>query len=96
MSSFISPLDIDSDRICGIQLTLRNVHFYIIQVYAPSSNHGLQSFKHFIDLLHSVINLYSDNGTVIVMGDCNAHLQSKTFIKPNDVRGNYLKYMLDI
>ena len=47
MSSFISPLDIDSDRICGIQLTLRNVHFYIIQVYAPSSNHGLQSFKEF-------------------------------------------------
>ena len=95
MSSFISPLYIDSDRICGIQLTLRNVHLHIIQVYAPSSNHGLQSFKDFIDLLHSVISLYSDNGTVIVMGDYNAHLQSKTFIKPNDVRGNYLKDMLD-
>ena len=68
---------------------------HIIQVYAPSSNHGPQSFKDFIDLLHSVISLYSDNGTVIVMGDCNAHLQNKTFIKPNDARGNYLKYMLD-
>ena len=29
------------------------------------------------------------------MGDVNAHLQSKTFIKPNDVRGNYLNDMLD-
>ena len=95
MSTCISSLDIDSDRICGIQLTWSNVCFYIIQVYAPSSNHALHSFKDFIDLLHSVISLYSDNGTVIVMGDFNAHLQSKTFIKPNDVRGNYLNDMLD-
>ena len=95
MSTCISSLDIDSDRICGIQLTWNNVCFYIIQVYAPSSNHALHSFKDFIDLLHSVISLYFDNGTVIVMGDFNAHLQSKTFIKPNDVRGNYLNDMLD-
>ena len=95
MSTWISPLDIDSDRICGIQLTLGNSRFYIIQVYAPSSNHILQSFKDFIDLLHSVISMYSDDGTVIVMGDFNAHLQSKTYIKPNDVRGSYLNDMLD-
>ena len=50
MSTCISSLDIDSDRICGIQLTWSNVCFYIIQVYAPSSNHALHSFKDFIDL----------------------------------------------
>ena len=71
------------------------MRFYILQVYAPSSNHALLSFKDFFYLLHSVISLYSENGTVIVMSDFNSNLQSKTFIKLNDVRGNYLNDMLD-
>ena len=39
--------------------------------------------------------MYYDDGTVILMGEFNAHLQSKTYIKPNDVRGSYLNNMLD-
>ena len=61
MSTWISPPDIDSDRICGIQVTLGNSRFYIMQVYAPSSNHILQSFKDFIDLLDSVISWHCDS-----------------------------------
>ena len=38
----VSPLDIDSDHICGIQYRVSpNIHYYILQVYAPSSNHPI-------------------------------------------------------
>ena len=41
----VTPLDIDSDRICGIQFRIsRQWHFYILQVYAPSSNHPIQTY----------------------------------------------------
>ena len=49
LSNYISPLDIDSDRICGVKYRLNNGCFYIIQVYAPSSNHSIHIFREFID-----------------------------------------------
>ena len=95
LSKNISPLDIESDRICGVQYTLRkDVCLYFIQVYAPSSNHSNNIYRDFIDLLQAVISMYSENGTVIIMGDFNAHLQGQTFIKATDERGRYLLDML--
>ena len=51
------------------------------------------SYREFIDLLHVVISMYSQNGLVLVMGDFNAYLQDKRFIKNTDVRG---KCLLDL
>ena len=92
----VSPLDIDSDRICGIQYRVSpNIHYYILQVYAPCSNHPIQEFRDFIDYLYVIISMYWHNGVVVVMGDFNAHLQGNVFIKPTDDRGRYLIDMMD-
>ena len=39
--------------------------------------------------------MYAENGIVIVVGDLNAHLQGRTFIKPSDERGRYMQCMLN-
>ena len=77
LSNYISPFDIDSDRICGVKYRLNNACFYIIQVYAPSSNHSIHIFREFIDLLQSVISMYSKMGHMVVMGDFNATYKAK-------------------
>ena len=90
----VTPLDITSDRICGIHYRLnQHLNFYILQVYAPSSNHSVQVYWDFIDHLHAIISMYCHYGLVILMGDFNAHLQWKRFIKSTDDRG---KCLLDL
>ena len=70
LSRRISCLDIESDRICGIQFRLnRNNFVYILQVYAPCSNISIFDYRNFVDFLQSIISMYAENGIVIVMGD---------------------------
>ncbi|MCG7879141.1 MAG: reverse transcriptase domain-containing protein [Candidatus Thiodiazotropha endolucinida] len=96
LSNFITPLDIDSDRICGIQYRLcENMYIYFIQVYAPCSNYPIPLYRDFIDCLQTVISMFSQHGIVIVMGDLNAHLQGQRFIKATDSRGEYLLEMMN-
>ena len=96
ISNSITCLDIESDRICGIQLRLKRNNFvYILQIYAPCSNISIFDYINFVDYLQSVISMYAENGSVIVMGDVNAHLQGHTYIKQSDNRGRYVQSMLD-
>ena len=42
LNSCVTPLDIDSDRICGVQYKLSaNMYIYVLQVYAPCSSHSI-------------------------------------------------------
>ena len=92
----ITTLDIDSDRMCGIQYRIcSNRYIYFIQVYAPCSNYPVSIYRDFVDLLQTVISTYTDHGIVIVMGDKNAHLQGQRFIKATDYRGEYLLGMMN-
>ena len=94
LSNNNSVLDIDSDRICGIQYRLcKNVNIYILQIYAPCSGNSIVFYREFVDYLQTLISLYSDNGTVVVMGDFNAHLQGQRFIKATNDRGKYMQAM---
>ena len=95
ISNSITRLDIESDRICGIQLRLnRNNFVYLLQIYAPCSNISIFDYRNFVDYLQSVTSMYAENGSVIVMGDVNAHLQGHIYIKPSDDRGRYVQSML--
>ena len=53
----------------------------------------MQVYRDFIDHLHAIISMYCHYGLVILMGDFNAHLQGKRFIKSTDDRG---KCLLDL
>ena len=96
LNNSITTLDIDSDRMCGIQYRIcSNRYIYFIQVYAPCSNYPVSIYRDFVDLLQTVISTYTDHGIVIVMGDMNAHLQGQRFIKATDYRGEYLLGMMN-
>ena len=95
LNSCVTPLDIDSDRICGIQYKLSaNMYIYVLQVYVPCSSHSIFIYWDFIDYLQTIISMYSQHGVVIVMGDFNAHLQGQRFVKTTDSRGKYLLDMM--
>ena len=67
ISNSITRLDIESDRICAIQLRLnRNNFVYNLQIYAPCSNISIFDYRNFVDCLQSVISMYAENGSVIV------------------------------
>ena len=66
------------------------IFLFTLQIYAPCSSHSINTYREFIDLLHVVISMYSNNGIVLMIGDFNAHLQGKRFIKNTDVRGRTL------
>ena len=54
LDNFVSPLDIVSDRIVGIQINAPNQDLlFILSVYFPSSNHQFTEFCECLDLLWS-------------------------------------------
>ena len=94
-SDKISELQIDDDRIVGIEFEWsKNCYLYIFQVYFPSSNHSLNKFIEYVEKLNDVVNSYRDRGIIIVMGDLNAHLNTHQLIKKLDERSVRLKQCL--
>ena len=59
---------------------------YIIQVYLPSSNHCMQEFEEYIFKLQDICSSFVESGTLIIIGDFNAHLNCIKLIKRCDRR----------
>ena len=69
LNSMITPIDVQDDRIIGIQILLNPDHIvYIFQVYLPCSNHGVDTFKNYIDQIENLIFSYSEKGMFIISG----------------------------
>ena len=57
----VSALNIEDDRIVGIQLeTNRNEYIFIFQVYLPCSNYPIIGHTDYLDKLCTLINIYSE------------------------------------
>ena len=75
---YITTLDINSDRIIGIQFKYsQNCYMYLLQVYMPSRNHALDVYRNMIEELDNILSMYMDKGTVIIMGDMNAQISPR-------------------
>lgn len=75
LNDIIIPLDVDDDRIIGIEVkTSPSTLLYIFQVYIPCVNHGNNVFKRYMEKVENLFYSYSQKGMVIVMGDFNAEL----------------------
>ncbi|MES9880824.1 MAG: reverse transcriptase family protein [Sedimenticola sp.] len=93
----VTPLSIEDDRIIGIHvLVSERVHLYVFQMYLPSRNHPISKYRDYVEKVENLVSLYAEKGIVVLMGDVNAHLQSKHFIKRSDDRGKcFEKLLLD-
>lgn len=83
LSPFVVPLDVDDERIVGIQVQANRHYLYIFQVYLPCSNHSIRDYRQCLLKLFELYNTYSDNGTCIIMGDFNANVIRCT-LQPRD------------
>ena len=73
--NYVSPILFDDDRVIGIKYEINPDNFvYFIQTYLPCSNHSINLYKEYVDRLQNIVSLYSEKGTVIIMGDVNTHL----------------------
>lgn len=63
-----------NDRIVGICVKTDNSYLYIIGVLMPSTNLPLCEFRDTMQCLSDLYDKYIEMGTVVVMGDLNAHL----------------------
>ena len=95
LDSNITLLNIDDDRIIGVQYQLSESNFiFVIQVYFPSANHRINEFELYLCKLQDLCSMYSDKGTLIIMGDFNAHRNGRVFLKGHDRRSNLLQQFL--
>lgn len=91
----VSLLNIDDDRIIGIQYQLSESNFiYIIQVYLPSANHCMAEFEGYLSKVQDLCSMYSEKGTLLIMGDFNAHRNGQSFVKCHDRRSTLLHQLL--
>ena len=51
-----------------------------------SANHALPHFDEYLLKLQDMYSMYMEMGTLIIMGDFNAHINGRIFVKPHDRR----------
>jgi len=73
INKFVQTVSTDSDRIAAIKIALPFTNIYVIQVYLPSSNEHINTFKSEVDKLHDLISTFDTDSISIVMGDFNAY-----------------------
>ena len=66
-------MNIDSDRICGVQLELKECTLTVLCVYLPSSDHTFEEFTTYVNELDCTICAYQTQGPVVIAGDIYAH-----------------------
>ena len=88
-----TPISFVSDRICGIQLDLNTHVLSILCVYLPSTDHDIDEYKTYLNELECAICALQSEGSVIVAGDCNAHLPSSCH--NTNAQGQLLHEMID-
>ena len=65
-----SPVNIDSDRVCGIQIELKDCHLFVLSVYLLS----FEEFSEYVKDLQCIVSTLQTQGPVIVADDFNVHL----------------------
>jgi len=82
-----------TDRLAAIRLCLRDISIIIVQVYLPSANHNLTTFKTEVDALSDICSQHCGNSYLIVMGDFNARFTSKGVNPEIRTKDTYLTNM---
>ena len=71
----VQEVDIDTDRIIGIDIKLPNCEtIFIFSIYLPASSMPLDVFIDHVDTLHEIYSIYSQRGIVIFAGDFNVQV----------------------
>ena len=84
---FVSVIEVDSNRITGIELSiLGRESYFIFSLCLPAITQSSDSFRDHIDLLSELVSVYNEIGTVILMGDFNSKIRGPRYQVTNNVR----------
>ena len=76
LSQCVSVIDIDDDRIVGIDISLNNnAHLVIFSVYLPSTNYSNDYYSEYITKMSDLFAQYSVYASVIFLGDMNTQIK---------------------
>ena len=82
LTSKIRPLEgINSDRLSAIQICFNHVKYCIISVYLPHQSCTISNYEQELAELEYLCNKFSETSSVIVIGDCNAHLDNSQGVR---------------
>lgn len=96
LSSYVTTIDIDSDRIIGIELNIPNGRSYLIlSVYLPATTQPFHLFRENIEMLHELISTYHESKSVLVIGDFNTKICGPRYDARQDDRGELMNTLLD-
>ncbi|KAI8517105.1 hypothetical protein Bbelb_056860 [Branchiostoma belcheri] len=71
----VHKLDEGNDRVMGIRIRLENGQkLFIFSVYLPHAGEPVEEYRQHMDILRDLQKKYENEGTVIFMGDFNAHI----------------------
>ena len=98
-ASFEVLQDMGNDRIAVANVKPWNAEqFFIITVYLPCVSEPISKYKSQVDMLENILYQLYDKGTIIVMGDFNAHVGNlggpRSFNKTNS-RGQVIKGLIE-
>lgn len=94
--SFVTEIEIASDRIIGREVSIPNTEtFIILSVYLPATTQPLELFRYNIELLHEICSVYKDVGNICVMGDLNTKISGPRYQFKPDERSRILNSLLE-
>lgn len=94
--SFVTEIEIASDRIIGIEVSLPNTEtFIILSLYLPATTQPLELFRYNIELLHEICSVYKEVGNIFLMGDLNTKISGPRYQFKPDERSRILSSLLE-
>ena len=93
----IAPLYIDDDRCISIKYNcMSNCVIYFFQMHLPCSNYSLQAYTEYLYKMRNIMNLYSECGIVVLMGDMNVNLLPNALqVNPTGRKLHFLNFLQD-
>jgi hypothetical protein len=76
LNHIVKEVDVDSDRICAIQLVgigQNKANMYVIGVYLPHQQCKIANFDDHLDVLEHLVEQCMCDGEVVILGDYNCH-----------------------
>ncbi|VDI32383.1 Hypothetical predicted protein [Mytilus galloprovincialis] len=93
---FIVELDIESNRICGIEIQFPGQpSVFLISVYLPATTQPFHLFVDELEYLMDIYRAYTNLGTVFLLGDFNCKIDGPRYKFVNDRRSNLLNTHLE-
>ena len=96
LSSLVSKLYLDDDRLTGICVHLQNnAKLFIINVYMPSTDYPIELYREYVQKVSDIYEEYNSVGQVLLVGDWNAELSGDRYSARSDSQSTELQLLCE-